>query len=300
VDHAEALGLLRTGTQRERLAAARALSRIAEANDLAALKSALRAEKVPWIRSALESGIARAAGAPSERVEEFDGAPLTSDDELAAEVYARATEELTDRFVHEVRPLLGLARLYASQEIPDYERSKTSAALTQLQDLLTAIDTLGRVSASPRFAEVDLSTLLTEIASACADEIAGAGFPVREPLLDGPSPTYVRTDRDLLCVAFRNGLRNAIEASISCVEPVVISWGQSKSEYWISILDFGDGVPVDIPGVFEIGSTSKDNHLGMGLAIAQRAVATLGGSVVLDSVADGATRFDLKVPREEA
>src|SRR5687767_1243298 len=107
MDPAERLLALERGSQRERLDAARALARTATEQELPALRKALRSEQLPWIRSAIEAAIARASAgrAPDGKV---NLAPLTGEDALATEVYARAIEELTDRLVHELRPLLGL------------------------------------------------------------------------------------------------------------------------------------------------------------------------------------------------
>src|SRR5947209_741083 len=98
MDRAEARQLLEKGSQRERLAAARFLSRSAIKGDLPSLKRALRSERVPWIRSALEAGITRATTGTVGGQPSIEMAPLSTEEALASEVYARATEELTDRF----------------------------------------------------------------------------------------------------------------------------------------------------------------------------------------------------------
>ena len=297
MNRAEARQLLEQGTQRERLTAARVLSRIASEEDLPRLKRALRTERVPWIRSALEAGVARATVTTEAASSQVDIAPLSTEEALASEVYARATEELTDRFVHELRPLVGMARVHASREIPDFETSKTASALGQIQALLRGFDTLGRAAASPRVTECDVAALIRESVSTCQAELATGGIAVSPPALDGPEPLLTVTDPDLLSFAFRNGLKNAFEASKGTIEPVVVTWGQSQAEYWISVLDYGDGLPADRSGLFTLGATTKNHHLGMGLTIAQRAMVTLGGTISLDSQPNGSTRFELKCPR---
>lgn len=299
MDRAEARQLLESGSQRERLAAARFLSRIAVREDLPSLKRALRTERVPWIRSALETGISRATSGttPAPAV---DIAPLATEDEFANEVYARATEELTERFVHEFRPLVGTARFHASREIADYEASETAAALRQIQDLLRGFDKLGRAAASPRPIERDLPELIRDIVSNCQVELASTGLRMAPPALEGPDPLSVVTDPDLLGLALRNGVRNAFEASQGTSEPVVVTWGQSQTEYWVTILDYGDGLPPDEAALFSLGASTKAGHLGLGLAIADRAMATLGGTVSIESVDDGSTRFELRCPRVES
>ena len=102
----EALTLLESRSQRQRLEAVRFLARTATEKELPELRKALRAERVPWIRSALEAAVARSCVAGGPEPLQVDLAPLMSEDALTAEVYARATEELTDRIVHEIPGLL--------------------------------------------------------------------------------------------------------------------------------------------------------------------------------------------------
>jgi C4-dicarboxylate-specific signal transduction histidine kinase len=78
---------------------------------------------------------------------------------------------------------------------------------------------------------------------------------------------------------------------------MVISWGGSDQSFWVSVLDFGDGPPADLPEVFTVGTSSKEDHLGMGLAIAQQAMATVGGSALLNAQADGTTKFEVSAPK---
>lgn len=301
MNRAEAFDLLESGSQRERLGAARVLASIATDADIPRIKRVLHSERVPWIRSALERAAVRARSTSAHRPR-----PSTLPDELpdenslAAEVYACAIEELTDQFVHELRPLLGLARVHAQREIIDFDASDTAQVLRQMQDLLRAIDTLGRAAAAPTVTDADVAAAIRAASRSCVDELRANGFAVREPFFDGPEPFYVATDSDLLALALRNGLKNALEASAGVDEPVVVSWGQSSAEYWISVLDYGDGLQADERALFAPGSTTKPDHLGMGLAIVERVVLTLGGRAALESSSDGTTRFELTLPRRSA
>jgi signal transduction histidine kinase len=297
---ADALRGLTSLNQRERLSAARTLSRVATSGDIPALKRALRSEAVPWIRSALEAGLARAVAAPGHPETNADLAPLATDDALAAEVYSRAVEELTDRFVHEFRPLVGLARVHANHEITDFETSQTGAVLRRMQALLRGIDTLGKAAAAPKVKTFDLGTVVREAARSCVDELATLGDPVVGPSFDGQEPLAVESDPDLLMLAIRNGIRNALEASAGIDQPVVIAWGQSDVDFWVSVLDFGIGLPTEGKALFAIGSTTKPEHFGIGLAIVERVAATLGGIITLESLPDGTTRFELRVKRPAA
>jgi signal transduction histidine kinase len=294
---AEALDSLEHGSQRERLEAARWLARSATASDLPELRKALRIERLPWIRSALEASVARASLRGIPLPQELDLAPLTSEEALTAEIYARATEELTDRFVHELRPLLGLARVWAEREIPEYEASETAAVLAQMQDLLRAVDTLGRAAASPKTVEFDLAQIVQEIVTTCNAEFSQKRADHPATLLEGPEPLITATDPDLLALAVRNGIRNAIEASSSSREPVLVTWGQSNTDLWVAVLDAGDGLRLELAEAMSPGTSTKSEHLGMGLAIARQAMSSLSGTILLESTSDALTRFEVSCPR---
>lgn len=282
------------GSQRERLEMARALEASATVNDLPQLRQALQVEKVPWIRSALETAVARSRST-GERTRP-DPAPLATDDAFAAEVHARATEELSDRFVHELRPALGRARQWAGKEIENYDSSQTKKALTEMQDTLRAFDTLGRAAAPAQVGEFDLASWLRELAASCTDELDHEGHAI-EVALDGPPEMVVSTDADLLALAVRNGLRNAIEASDDASAPIVITWGQSKDTVWIAILDDGCGLSLDESEAIGVGTSTKVDHLGMGLTIARQAIASVAGTLALEPTEDGLTRFEVSFPR---
>jgi signal transduction histidine kinase len=297
MDLAEAVERLQSGSQRERLEAARVLAMSATDRELTPLHNALRLERLPWIRSALEAGVARASVPGTSPPEQPEPLPLTTDEELASEVYGRAVEDLTYRFVHEIRPILGRARLWASREIATYETSQTAAALDQMRDVLGAVYTLGQAAGAPKVAPFDLAELVREIVENCDAEIAQQRSGHRATQLEGPEPFVTATDRDLLALAVRNGVRNAIEASLDVNEPVVVSWGQSSAELWVAVLDAGNGLNIESAEAMAPGKSTKTDHLGMGLAIAEQAMKSLAGSIVLESTGDGFTRFAVTCPR---
>lgn len=210
--------------------------------------------------------------------------------------YSRAVEDLTDRFVHEFRPLVGLTRVHAQREIDDFDSSETASLLRRMQVLLQGIDTLGKASSAPRLRIADLSGVVRDASASCVDELRGSGLMVPAPALDGDEPLEVRTDPELLTLALRNGIKNALEASAEASDPIVITWGRSSLEYWVAVLDFGAGLPPDGRSLFSIGATTKPQHFGIGLAIVERVVSALGGNATLESQSDGSTCFELRLP----
>jgi signal transduction histidine kinase len=158
---------------------------------------------------------------------------------------------------------------------------------------LSALESLGRAAESASLGEV----ALPEVVADTADSIEElTGIPVRRT---GPSPCTVIGDRALIELVLRNGLMNAAESTkeASTEESVIVSWGDTDIDYWISILDSGIGLPENISGMREIGTSTKLGHLGMGLAIAEQASESMSGRIELAARDDGGVRFEFRWPK---
>ena len=208
------------------------------------------------------------------------------------QIHAAAIEETTQRLVHEIQPILGRLKVHASQEIHDYELSKTSVEATRLEQLITAIDSLRQAAATPVYKEFDLATLVDQI---IRSENATGTVKVQQA---GPKPLMVLGSAHLVGLIVGNALRNAIEASttVTSAEPVVVNWGSTDCDHWVAVLDRGPGLPVGSHKVFEMCSTSKKGHLGMGLALAKQAAQSLNGSLELAPRSPSGARFEFRWP----
>ena len=111
----------------------------------------------------------------------------------------------------------------------------------------------------------------------------------------------ITSDPRLLQLAICNGVRNAIEAVIESgsndPHAVVVTWGETDVDYWITIIDRGPGVVGPIGPAFDIGKTTKQGHSGFGLAIARQAMETLSGHVTLQPAVSGGTHYVLRWAR---
>src|SRR5207302_9990647 len=111
------------------------------------------------------------------------------------------------------------------------------------------------------------------------------------------------SDARLLQLAVCNGLRNAIEAVVeggsSELDAIIITWGATDVDYWITVIDHGPGLAGPVESAFEIGKSTKQGQgrRGFGLAIARQAMQTLGGTVSLLPAVRGGTRYELRWDR---
>jgi len=286
---------LKSETQTDRLEAARYFASHAAANHESALRDALARERVHWIRTALKRALAKIV--PNA---EFVSAEVSVDrddvpERFAAQVYADALETAASELIHEVEPILGTLRLAAEGEIQNFAESNTGRNLDRLDDLLAAFSRLRRAASAPKSEEFSLD----EAVQRCIQETqVPHGIHIQKA---GPLQCIVTGDSSLVSLCFNNGLRNAIEATAAVSEeakkpPIAVAWGQTDIDYWISIVDSGVGFKGNLQRAFEMGTTTKEGHLGMGLAIASQALGSMSGKLLLAPNTRG-VRFEMRWPK---
>lgn len=281
---------------RERLDAARHLAEHADAKQIGLIEGALALETVAWVSSALKRALQRARPTDSatpgpERVE------LSSDQ--TAQIYSDALETTAKQIIHEIEPILGALRLSAETEMADFEGSDTKRGLERMEALVAGLARLRQAASAPKLEDFALDQC---IFAWIAEEVGQKPVGV---LRAGPQETVVEGDKGLVCLAFVNGLRNAIDATLALpVEDerypeITVNWGTTDIDVWVAIVDAGVGFRGSLSRAFEIGSTTKAGHLGMGLATAQQAMTSLGGSVRLIPGERG-VRFEMRWPKAVA
>lgn len=281
---------------RERLDAARHLAEHADAKQIGLIEGALAVETVAWVTSALRRALQRARPTDSampgpEHVE------LSADQ--TAQIYSDALETTAKQIIHEIEPILGALRLSAETEMANFDASDTKRGLDRMEALVAGLARLRRAASAPKLEEFALDQC---IFAWIAEEVGQKPVGV---LRAGPQETVVEGDKGLVCLAFVNGLRNAIDATLALpVEDerypeITVNWGATDIDVWVAIVDAGVGFRGSLSRAFEIGSTTKAGHLGMGLATAQQAMMSLGGSVRLIPGERG-VRFEMRWPKAAA
>lgn len=287
----EALAQLTSPSTHVRLQASRFLARIAQPSDLPALRAARIAETSLYARGRLDRAI--------ERLTSVATAPAgeTADESEISEasrrqIYASATEWIAGLLLHEIASPIGLLAYEASREVPNYAASRTKAHIGTLQMVFAAIEQLRKASATPRPEEFDLASLIDEVV---ANEFADVADKIA---MQGPKPLVLVSDAALLRFAICNGLRNSVEAVAamqgSDLPTVIVTWGETDVDFWVSVLDHGPGIAGPVESVLKIGKTTKAGHSGFGLPIASAAIEALGGTLALQSAMGGGAKYDLR------
>lgn len=287
----QALTSLLSAVPSERLSAARYLQFWALPGDIPVLRDAIAKESVGWVRRALESALQRLG---DKQIVTVDLDQLRQEDsETSADVAAIARARVARTVVHELEPIVGVIEYYASNEFTGYEASRTKHHVERLAAMLRAIETLGKITSTPSVEPVDIARLLTELI-----ESERTVFDV-DIRVEGPIRLVLSTDAGLLRLIVSNGIRNACESVVQVYDrptTVAVIYGATDRDAWITIADNGIGLPSgSSENLFEMGRSTKEDHLGMGLTLSYEAAKALGGELrlVMDSAS---TRLEMMLP----
>ena len=106
-------------------------------------------------------------------------------------------------------------------------------------------------------------------------------------------------DVDRLRQVLSNLVGNAVKfTDVGSVQLVVR--GDDPPDVMFSVIDTGVGIPLDehdaVLQPFQVGSTAGDRRgAGLGLAVVQRIVHAMGGTLGMSSEVGRGTRFDVRV-----
>lgn len=109
----------------------------------------------------------------------------------------------------------------------------------------------------------------------------------------------VRADPDALLRILLNLVENATTATVACPDAAIRVACESKGERVVlGVSDNGVGIPRELQKrVFEPLFSTKPDGSGMGLAIVQKLVAKLDGTIDLCSAPGAGTRVEIRLPR---
>jgi signal transduction histidine kinase len=228
-------------------------------------------------------------------------------DQMAERIGTLLTAErrLLQDISHELRS--PLARLSFAAELtrtaPDREAAvarmkKEIERLTSLVGALVEVTRAEGDPASRRLEDVDLSALAGELVDALRVEADARGSKLH---FDGTAPATIRGDRELLRRALENVLGNAIRYAPPGTT-IEVRQQTTNGNAALSVRDYGPGVPEEIlakiflPFFRADGSRdSQTGGVGLGLAIAQRAIAAHHGRIAAANAQPG-LRVTLELP----
>lgn len=286
---AEALALLTSAAPLDRIKGARYLSKHKAPENLHKLKGCLQGERVGHVRTALENAVAFQSNVTPEPALgeglKYTGDEVSSSAELKKQMYSDAVNEVAGMLLHELEPKIGLLKVAARKEVNEYEASDVKKHLESLNRCFIGIADLRRASSTPRAVQFDLAQTIK-------DNVEEQSGGLNEVFLyHGPQPFLIISDQNLLTLGITNGIKNAIEA-VEQIEDsenrrIVIDWGNTDVDYWLTILDNGPGLVGSTEAAFGIGKTNKPGHSGFGLAVVREVMANLDGNAIIEPGRNG-------------
>ncbi len=221
------------------------------------------------------------------------------------ETLLTAERRLLQDISHELRSPLArlsfaaeLTRTAADREAAVARMKKEIDRLTNLVGSLVEVTRVEGDPASRRVEDLDLDQLVRELLESSRMEADARGCQFQ---LHGSGAVAVRGDRELLRRAIENVLRNAIRYAPegSAIDVTLASGGGRTS---ILVRDYGPGVPEEmLPKIFQPffrvdGSRdSQTGGVGLGLAIAHRAIGAHHGNITAENAAPG-LRVRMEIP----
>jgi two-component system sensor histidine kinase CpxA len=203
------------------------------------------------------------------------------------EVLVQSNQRLCADMAHELRS--PLARLVLA--VPGARRGSSGALdrieaeATRMSELVDELLDVARAEVDPVAAEVgdvDIESLLTEIADQCSVEADHHGCAIKLTL---HKPGILQGNVELLRRAIENVVRNAVHHSESGSQ-ILLSAAGERDAVLVSIRDWGPGVPEAALGdIFrpfyrvDAARRRSTGGVGLGLAIAQRAIVLHGGNI---------------------
>ena len=229
-------------------------------------------------------------------------------DQMAERIETLLTAErrLLQDVSHELRS--PLARLSFAAELTKTAEDRNAAAarvtkeidrLTNLVDALVEVTRVEGDPASRRVEHFDLDQLVEELLDASRMEADAHGCQFHH---ESAGALPVRGDRELLRRAIENVLRNAIRYSPEG-SPIDVRVESAAGKASISVRDYGPGVPDEmLPRIFQPffrADGSRDSQtggVGLGLAIAHRAIGAHHGNISAENAAPG-LRVRMEIPQ---
>jgi two-component system OmpR family sensor kinase len=147
---------------------------------------------------------------------------------------------------------------------------------------------------------VDFAELVADVAEDARFEAEAAN---RKLSLESVDKAALRGSAELLHRAVENVVRNAVKYTAEGTT-VELSLYMDGSQSVLVVSDRGPGIPpAEIERAFEPfyrAGNDTTKGFGLGLAIAQRAIATHGGSVRAENRAGGGLRVEIRIPLADA
>lgn len=234
-------------------------------------------------------------------------------DRMAAQLeqLTKSRQVLLHDISHELRS--PLARMQAALGLLRQDAAQTPAMLDRIEResklldvLIEELLTLHRLEAAPEGWSMETVDVMDLLHSVTEDADFEARALERTVQIDAPGEFVAHVKGELMYRAFENVIRNAVKyTAVGTVVEVCARQDDSGEHLVITVDDRGPGVPEKSreamfdPFVRLEGSESV-RGIGLGLAIARRAIDLNGGTIEAADRDGGGLRMTMRVPRSSS
>jgi len=224
---------------------------------------------------------------------------------LAQSERVAAWRQVARRFAHELKnPLqpimVSLYRIEKSLEDSDHLqqiKEPLRAASEELKHLTELAERFSRLAKLPpaKLETVCLNDLLASVAELYREQMTDYDFAIKLPA----EKMFARIDATYFREALHNLLKNAAEATESRGK-IELSLGGTESDILIRVQDNGKGMSQEVASSARIPYyTTRSDGSGLGLAVVDKTVNEISGSLIIESEEGAGTTVTISLPRTE-
>jgi signal transduction histidine kinase len=190
-----------------------------------------------------------------------------------------------------------IVKMFDDHEYRESFKRTIERELAQVKRVLDDLRNVARPIPMQKF-PIDVNKALGELIESMQTTAETAGITIESEFVLGS--LFIEGDLFALNRVYRNLIMNALQATPPRGR-VVVRTAREHGWAMIQVADTGCGIPKErLDTVFEDFVTTKRRGLGLGLAISQKIVEQLGGTITVESQVGVGSTFSLRFPLTQA
>jgi signal transduction histidine kinase len=214
-----------------------------------------------------------------------------------ASIKSEAVSESIGQVLHELEPIIGSINVFVKKEILNFNESKTKYELEKLNEVLETFEDWRRVEQSPKYKEINVYNVIKEeVVRISPKSSVDINLDISQDLVYFLAPSLLR-------IIVSNALRNSVE---SCNQPtvrdkssIVIRGSATNKSIWFCIIDDGLGLQNKSEVLLKSRHTTKVGNRGLGLAIIEKAISSMGGEWKLSNSKPNGAELYFEIPKKD-
>ncbi|MDP4530381.1 ATP-binding protein [Alkalimonas delamerensis] len=271
----------------------KALKKTATRKQRKLIQQAAEGAGQPWLKNALLDI------ANSNKLKVTDEVQTSTSDNLfdIEAVRSEAVSVSIGQILHELEPIIGSINVFAEKEITNFSQSRTKYELEKLNEVLETFEDWRKVEQSPIFKKVKVfDEISKEVDRISPKSKVDINIDVPKNLVYVLSPALLRI---IISNALRNAVESSNQATIREKHPIIVRGSSTDSSIWFCIIDDGLGLQNNAEVLLKSRHTTKPGNRGLGLAIIDKAVSSMGGQWKLSNSKPHGAELYFEIPKRD-